>query len=405
MYDIDKIRADYPILQNKIWNKPLVYLDNAATTHKPREVISAISDFYSNNNSNIHRGIHALSENASTAYETSRETVKDFINAGDTAEVVFTHGTTDAINIVAASFGETQIAAGDEIIITGMEHHANIVPWQMLCKRKKAALNFLPVNDNGTLAVEQLEKTITKNTKLIAITYVSNVLGTVNPVKNIIALAHSKNIPVLVDGAQAVKHIPVDVRELDCDFFAFSGHKMYAGTGIGVLYGKKYWLDKMPPCRYGGGMVAHVDYDNTAFLDTPQKFEAGTSNISGAVGLDAAIKYINRIGLKNIAAHEKQLYDYAIKKLQTTDKVKIYGNAPEMCGAISFNLDNIHHADAGAILDKTGIAVRTGKHCAEPLMKHLNINGTIRASFAMYNTKTEIDLLTESINRVIKIMY
>ncbi len=404
MYDIKKIREDYPILQKKIWNKPLVYLDNAATTQKPVDVINAISAFYSNNNSNIHRGTHSLSENASTEYEEARQTVKDFINAKNTAEVIFTHGTTDAINIVAESFGNTYINAGDEIIITEMEHHANIIPWQMLCKRKKAGLKIIPVRNDGTIDTEKLNSTITRKTKLIAITYVSNVLGTVNPVKNIINQAHSKNIPVLVDAAQAVKHIPVDVQDLDCDFLAFSGHKMYAGTGIGILYGKQQWLDKMPPCRYGGGMVSRVEFNNTVFLGPPHKFEAGTCNISGAVGLDAAIKYINRIGLKNIAAHEKQLYDYAMKKLQSIDNVTIYGNAPEMCGAISFNLKNIHHADAGAILDKTGIAVRTGKHCADPLMKHLDVNGTIRASFAMYNTKTDIDMLTKGINTVIKMI-
>lgn len=404
MIDIDKIRSDFPLLKKKIYGKPLVYLDNAATTQKPTQVLDKVRKFYFTRNSNIHRGVHHLSELATAAYEDARETVKEFIHAEDSSEIVFTQGTTDSINILADSLGQTYINKGDQIIITEMEHHSNLVPWQKLCEKKGAFLKILPINNDGTLITEKLKTLITNRTRLVSISWVSNVLGIVYPIKNIINSAHEQNIPVIIDGAQAVPHIPVNVQDLDCDFFVFSGHKMYAGTGIGILYINKKWLDILPPSRYGGGMISKVSFEKTTFEDPPYKFEAGTPNIAGAVSLKAAIEYMNTIGLKNIAALENKVYKYARERLERSPGVRVYGKATDMCGAISFNLNNIHHYDAGTILDKMGVAIRTGQHCTEPLMKHYGIPGTIRASFALYNTTKEVDALIKGIEKVQKML-
>jgi len=393
MLDINTIRSDFPILEKKIHGKPLVYLDNAATTQKPKVVLDRIVEFYASSNSNIHRGVHSLSEQAGLAYEGARETVKAFINAGSASEIVFTRGTTEAINLVAGSFGRKFIGKGDEIIISEMEHHSNIVPWQILCEHTEAVLKVVRFADDGTLMMDELRKQITEKTRLISIIYVSNVLGAINPIEEIIELAHNQDIPVLVDAAQAVQHFPVDVQGLDCDFLAFSGHKMYADTGIGVLYGKERWLEDMPPYQSGGGMVDSVSFEKTTYADLPLKFEAGTGNYVAAVSMGAAIEYLNELGREEIAAYENDLMEYAIEKLSALNGIDIYGLAPKRCGAISFNLENIHPYDAGMILDKLGIAVRTGTHCAEPVMQHYGITANIRASFAFYNTKAEIDKL------------
>jgi len=404
MLNINKIREDFPILDKRIHGKPLVYLDNAATTQKPNVVLDEIVEFYSSINSNIHRGVHHLSEQASDAYENARKTVKDFINAKSVSEIVFTSGTTEAINLVANSFGNKFISEGDEIIVSEMEHHSNIVPWQFLCERKKALLKVAPFDNDGILIIDELKKLITEKTKLISIIYVSNALGVINPLKEIVALARAREIPVLIDGAQAVQHIPVDVQDLDCDFFAFSGHKMYAETGIGVLYGKEKWLEKMPPYQFGGGMVNSVSFEKTTYADLPFKFEAGTSNYVAAVSLGTAIEYISNIGMDAIPIYENDLMLYAIEKLSTIGGLIMYGLAPERCGVISFNLENIHPYDAGSILDKLGVAVRTGTHCAEPVMQHYGISATIRASFAIYNTKEEIDQLSKGLQKAQKML-
>jgi cysteine desulfurase/selenocysteine lyase len=400
MIDIDAIRADFPILQKKIHGKPLVYLDNAATTHKPSLVLDKIVKFCTETYSNIHRGVHFLSEEASAAYEGARKTVKNFINASSAKEIIFTRGTTEAINLVADSFGREFIKEGDEIIVSEMEHHSNIVPWQILCQRKGAVLRVIPFDNDGILLTDKLETMITKRTKLISITYVSNVLGVVNNVKEIIQLAQAHDVPLLIDGAQAVQHIPVDVQDLNCDFFAFSGHKIYADTGIGVLYGKEKWLDAMPPYQSGGGMIAHVSFDKTTYADLPHKFEAGTGDIVAAVSLAAAIEYLKGIGLERISSHEQELINYAAEMIGALNKVTTYGRNIKRCSLISFNLNDIHPYDAGAILDKLGIAIRTGTHCAEPVMQHYGISGMIRASFALYNTKKEIDRLIEGLQKV-----
>jgi len=400
MIDVNKIRSDFPILEQKVYGKPLVYLDNAATTQKPQVVLDQLIDFYTRRNSNIHRGTHYLSEQASTAYEDTRSRVKDYINAGRTAEIVFTKGTTESINLVANSFGNAFINQGDEIIISEMEHHSNLVPWQMLGERKKATLKVLPFDDNGVLHLDVLESLISEKTKLISVTFVSNALGIINPVKEIIDLAHDHDIPVLIDGAQAVQHKRIDVQDLDCDFFTFSGHKMYAETGIGVLFGKEKWLEAMPPYQSGGGMINSVSLENTTFTDLPLKFEAGTPNIAAALSLKTAIDYISETGLDNIASHEKSLMDYLTQSLSALHRIMIYGAATPKHGALSFNLQSIDPYDAGMILDKMGIAIRTGVHCAEPVMKHYGISGTIRASFAMYNTLEEVDKLIEGIQTV-----
>lgn len=404
MIDIKKIRSDFPILSKKIYGKSLVYLDNAATTQKPLPVLNKTREFNKSINSNIHRGVHYLSEQASCAYENARRTIKEFINAQSINEVIFTRGTTESINLLADSFGNTYVKEGDEIIITEMEHHSNIVPWQILCKRKGAYLKVLPLDENCEILIDNLQDLINIKTKLISICYVSNALGIINPVKEVIQIAHQHNIPVLIDGAQAIQHLPVDVQDLDCDFFAFSGHKLYAETGIGVLYGKEKWLEEMPPYQTGGGMISSVSFDETKFAALPQKFEAGTANYMGAISLAAAIDYIQTIGVKNVLLHEKELMNYIIERLNKLGNLTIYGNSPDRCGVISFNINDIHPYDAGMLLDKLGIAIRTGNHCAEPIMRHLGIGGTIRASFAMYNTRKEIDILINGINKVREIL-
>jgi cysteine desulfurase/selenocysteine lyase len=404
MFDINKIRKDFPILKRKVYGKTLIYLDNAATTHKPTLVLDKIREFYIQTYSNIHRGVHSLSEEASAAYEKARERVKKFINARSTSEIIFTSGTTEAINLVADSFGREFIHKGDEIIISEMEHHSNIIPWQLLCERKDAQLKVLPFNDDGILLFEKLSNLMTERTKLISVTYVSNVLGVVNNIKKIIQTAREQNIPVFIDGAQAIQHIPVDVQELDCDFFAFSGHKIYAATGIGVLYGKEKWLEAMPPYQSGGGMIAKVSFKKTTYADLPLKFEAGTGNIVAAVSLAVAMDYLNRVGWEKISSHEETLLRYAVEEIKSLSKVTIYGKEIKRCAAVSFNLDHIHPYDAGVLLDKMGIAIRTGMLCAEPLMKHYGAAGMIRASFALYNTKEEINKLVEGIQKVQSMM-
>lgn len=400
MIDSAAIRTDFPILETTVAGKPLVYLDNAATTHKPRSVLDAIVRSYAEHYSSVHRGAHHLSERASAAHERARHAVKEYIHAADDAEIVFTRGTTESINLVASSFGAAFIGGGDEIVISEMEHHSNIVPWQSLCERTGAALKVIPFDDDGLLLVDRLDALITERTKLVSLTYVSNVLGVVNPVREVIALAHERGVPVLIDGAQAVQHMPVDVRDLDCDFFAFSGHKMYAGTGIGVLYGKGRWLDAMPPYQCGGGMISSVSMRETTYADPPYKFEAGTVNLAGAVSLRAAIAYIDGIGLDGIAKHESGLLRYAAERIGAIDGVTLYGGPPDRCGALSFNLDGVSPYDAGMILDKLGIAVRAGAHCAEPVMRHYGVRGTVRASIALYNTREEIDALAAGLDRV-----
>lgn len=404
MLDIDVIRKDFPILAKKIYGKPLIYLDNAATTQKPKCVLDKIFDFYTSSNGNIHRGVHYLSEQASLAYENARKTVKDFINAKSACEIVFTSGTTEAINLVASSFGQRFINEGDEIVITEMEHHSNIVPWQILCKNIDAVLKVVPFENDGTLRLDELKNKITERTRLLSVIYVSNVLGVINPLKQIIEIAHARGIPVLIDAAQAVQHFSVDVQDLDCDFFAFSGHKMYAETGIGVLYGKEKWLETMPPYQSGGSMVASVSFEKTTYADPPLKFEAGTGNYVGAVSLGAAVEYLQRVNVAKIAAHENDLLNYAVKRLRTVPGIVLYGLAPNRCGVVSFNLENVHAYDVGIIIDKLGIAVRTGTHCAEPVMRHFGIPATIRASFAVYNTRTDIDELVVAMKKAQNIL-
>lgn len=395
--NIQKIRKDFPILNRKVYDKPLAYFDNGATTQKPNVVIDEELKIYSQENSNIHRGVHYLSEQLTQRYEDARKTIQKFINAPYDHEVIFTSGTTESINTIAFSFGDKYINSGDEIIISTIEHHANIVPWQMLCERKNAVLKVIPINDKGVIMIDEYQKLLSSKTKIVAVNHVSNALGTVNDVKAIIDIAHKKDIPVLIDGAQSVQHGNIDVQELDCDFFVFSGHKIYGPNGIGVLYGKEKWLDAIPPFMTGGEMIKKVTLDKTTFNELPFKFEAGTPNYVAAIGLAKAIDYIQEIGLKNIAAYEKELLEYATQKLESIPGLKIIGTSDHKISVISFVLDNIHHYDAGMIIDKMGIAVRTGHHCAEPLMHRFNIEGTIRASFAFYNTKEEIDRLYEAL--------
>lgn len=398
--NIEKIRSDFPILNKKINGKNLIYLDNAATTQKPKQVIDSIVNYYSNINSNIHRSGHFLSEQASSEYESVRKKIKDFINAKKTEEIIFTSGTTDSINLIANSFGSEFIKKDDEIIISEMEHHANIIPWQMLCEKKGAKLKVIPIDDEGNLLIDKYKNLITEKTKLISITYISNVLGTINPINEIIKIAHKKDIPVLIDGAQAIQHMIIDVQALDCDFFVFSGHKIYAETGIGILYAKEKWLKVMPPYKFGGGMISKVSFEKTTFSEIPYKFEAGTSNISAVISLGKALDYINKIGIEQIKIHETELLKYAIKNLKNISGLTIYGNAKKRSGIISFNLENIHHYDAVMILDKMGIALRSGKLCAQPVMNHFKINGCIRASVALYSSKDDIDKLIEGIEKV-----
>jgi cysteine desulfurase/selenocysteine lyase len=398
--NVYKIREDFPILSLTIYGKPLAYLDNGATSQKPRCVIDTVNRLHTEANSSIHRGVHFLSEKSTEEYEAARRTVQEFINAEFSQEVIFTSGTTGSINAVAFSFGEQYVKKGDEIIISAMEHHANIVPWQMMCERKQAHLRVIPFDENGVLKMTEFDKLLNKKTKLVAVMHVSNTLGTVNPVKEIIEKAHQLNIPVLIDGAQSIQHKKIDVRELDCDFFVFSGHKIYGPTGIGILYGKEKLLYDMPPYQGGGDMVACVTFERTTYNELPFKFEAGTTNYIGAIGMAEALKYISNIGIENIAEWEHELLMYATQKLKQIEGLHIYGNAPEKGPIISFLIDGIHQYDTGMVLDKMGIAVRTGTHCAQPVMDIFEIEGTIRASMALYNTKEEIDRLYEGLLKV-----
>jgi len=401
-FNIEKIRDDFPILKEQVYGKPLVYLDNGATTHKPQVVIDTVKEIYEKQNSSIHRGIHYLSEKMTEDYEEARDTARKFINALSTTEIIFTHGATSAINAVAFSFGEKFVKEGDEVLISEMEHHSNIVPWQMLCERKHAHLKVIPFNDNGELDMDAYKEMLTGKTRIVAVNHASNSLGTVNPVKEITRLAHEKNIPVLIDGAQIVQHGEVDVRDIDCDFFVFSGHKVFGPTGIGVLYGKEKLLEEIPPYQGGGDMVDCVTMGKTTYNELPFKFEAGTTNYTGAIGLAKALDYVSGLGISNIVAYEQQLTEYAAEKLAAIDGLKIFGNAGKRISVFSFHLADIHPYDAGMVLDKMGIAVRTGTHCTQPVMDHYDISGTIRASMVLYNTKEEIDLLVSALERVRK---
>lgn len=399
-FDINTIRADFPILSQEVYGKPLAYLDNGATTQKPRCVLQTIEHFYNGINANIHRGVHRLSDEATQAYENARETVRAFMNARSSQEIIFTSGATASINLVAFSFGEAFINKGDEIIVSEMEHHSNIVPWQLLCQRKQAVLKVLPFDDKGELMVEQLDRLITPRTKLITVAHVSNSLGTVNPIKEIVAKAHSQGVKVLVDGAQGAKHGELDVQDLDADFYVFSGHKIYGPTGIGVLYGKQELLEEMPPWQGGGDMISTVSFEGTTYNELPFKFEAGTANYIGAAALATALDYYQSIGISTATAYEHELLKYATHSLLDIDGVRIYGRTNQKASILSFLLDNVHPYDTGMILDKLGIAVRTGTHCTEPVMTHFGIDGTVRASLAFYNTKEEIDRLVEGVKRV-----
>jgi cysteine desulfurase/selenocysteine lyase len=399
--DIANIRADFPILNRKVYDKPLVYLDNGATTQKPQCVIDAVNEVYTTYNANIHRGVHFLSDVSSEAYENAREKVRSFINAGKKEEVVFTSGTTGSINGIAFSFGERYIKPGDELIISHLEHHGNIVPWQMMCERKGAVLRVIPINDAGEIILEEYVKMLSSKTKLVSVTQVSNALGTILPVNEIISSAHSANVPVLIDGAQGIQHGVVDVKAMDCDFYVFSGHKIYGPTGLGILYGKEKWLSELPPFQGGGDMVDKVTFEKTTYNELPFKFEAGTMNYTGAIGVASALDYVMSIGRENIALREKELLFYATERLSGIKGLKIYGNSVRKIPTISFLLKDIHQYDAGMILDKMGIAVRTGTHCAQPVMDHYGIDGTVRASICFYNTKEEIDTLAAGIEKVI----
>ena len=398
--DLNNIREDFPILSRTVYNRPLVYLDNGATTQKPRCVVDAITDEYYSVNANVHRGVHFLSQQATELHEASRETVRKFINARSTNEIVFTRGTTESINLLAYSFGEAMMNEGDEVIISTMEHHSNIVPWQLLAERKGIKLRVIPITDEGELVMEEYERLFNEKTRLVSVMHVSNVLGTVNPVRRIIDTAHSHGVPVLIDGAQSTPHFAVDMQELDCDFFAFSGHKIYGPTGVGVLYGKEEWLDRLPPYQGGGEMIESVSFEKTVFERLPFKFEAGTPDYVATHGLATAIDYINSIGMENISAHEQMLTQYCMQQLKTIDGMRIFGEAEHKDAVVSFLVGDIHHLDMGTLLDRLGIAVRTGHHCAQPLMDRLGIQGTVRASFSFYNTKEEVDALVAGVRRV-----
>lgn len=400
MYDVNKIREDFPILSRTVYGKPLVYLDNGATTQKPRCVVDAIVEEYYSVNANVHRGVHFLSQQATNLHEASRETVRRFINAGSTNEIVFTRGTTESINLVASSFVESQMKEGDEVIVSVMEHHSNIVSWQLQAMRKGIVLKVIPMNDRGELLLDEYEKLFSPRTRLVSVAHVSNVLGTINPVKQIIEVAHAHQVPVLIDGAQGIPHMPVDVQDLDADFYVFSGHKIYGPTGVGVLYGKENWLDKLPPYQGGGEMIQNVSFEKTTFNQLPFKFEAGTPDYIGTTALAKALDYVSAIGMDQIAAYEHELTVYAMQRLKEIPNMRIFGEAAHKGGVISFLVGNIHHFDMGTLLDRLGIAVRTGHHCAEPLMRRLGIEGTVRASFGIYNTKEEVDALVAGIDRV-----
>ena len=400
MYDVQKIREDFPILQREVYGKPLVYLDNAATTQKPLCVLDAMREEYLNVNANVHRGVHYLSQQATDLHEAAREKVRQFINAAKTEEIVFTRGTTEAINLVASSFCESQMKEGDEVLVSDMEHHSNIVPWQLQAQRKGIVVRHLPIDDKGCLDLSTFNTQLSAKTKLVSIAHVSNVLGTINDVRHIVDMAHSRGIPVLIDGAQSAPHMKIDVQQLDCDFYAFSGHKMYGPTGIGVLYGKEEWLEKLPPYQGGGEMIDKVSWEKTTFERLPFKFEAGTPDYVATHGLATAIDYITSVGLENIEVHEQELTRYCMEQLKTIEGMRIFGEAEHKDAVVSFLVGDIHHLDMGTLLDRLGIAVRTGHHCAQPLMDRLGISGTVRASFALYNTKEEIDVLVAGIRRV-----
>ena len=400
MYDIYKVREDFPILGREVYGKPLVYLDNGATTQKPRAVVDAMVDEYYSVNANVHRGVHFLSQQATELHEASRETVRRFINARSTNEVIFTRGTTESINLLASSFVEGRMKEGDEVIISTMEHHSNIVPWQLMAARRGIAIKVIPMNDRGELLLDEYEKLFSERTKLVSVTHVSNVLGTVNPVKRMIGTAHEHGVPVLVDGAQGVPHCIVDVQELDADFYAFSGHKVYGPTGVGVLYGKEEWLDRLPPYQGGGEMIQTVTFEKTTFNELPFKFEAGTPDYIATTALARALDYVTTLGMDNIATHEHNLTQYAMQRLKEIPNMRLIGEAEHKSSVVSFLVGDIHHFDMGTLLDRLGIAVRTGHHCAQPLMQRLGIEGTVRASFGLYNTREEVDILVAGVERV-----
>lgn len=402
MFDVAKIRGDFPILSRTVYNRPLVYLDNSATTQKPRVVVDSIVREYYSENANVHRGVHFLSQQATDLYEKARGRVRTFINARSDKEIVFTRGTTESLNLVASSFGERFMGEGDEVIISAMEHHSNIVPWQLLQERKGIRLHVIPINDRGELLLDEYEKLFNKRTRIVAVTHVSNVLGTVNPVKQIAAVAHAHGVPVLVDGAQSVPHIAVDVQDMDCDFFVFSGHKVYGPTGIGVLYGKESLLNELPPYQGGGEMIKNVHFEHTEYEDAPLRFEAGTPDYVGAHALAAAIDYVSALGMENIAAHEHSLLAYATERMNCIPGMRIFGQAENKSAVLSFVVGNIHPLDLGTLLDRFGVAVRTGHHCAQPLMERMGVQSMARASFALYNTREEVDTLCESIERITK---
>ncbi len=403
MYDIEKVREDFPILSREVHGKPLVYLDNAATTQKPLCVLDAMRDEYLNENANVHRGVHYLSVQATELHEQARETVRRFLNAESASEIVFTRGTTEGLNLIAATFSEAMMEPGDEVIVSVMEHHSNIVPWQLAARRKGIRLRVIPMTDDGVLDMEAYDNLFNEKTRIVSVAHVSNVLGTVNPVEDIVRMAHDHGVPCVVDGAQSAPHVKVDVRKLGCDFYVCSGHKMYGPTGIGVLYGKEEWLDRLPPYQGGGEMIDHVSFEKTTFEKPPLKFEAGTPDYIASHGLAVAIDYMERLGMDNIERHERELTAYALQRLSAIDGMHIYGPHDQLHShdaVVSFNVGNIHHMDMGTLLDQLGIAVRTGHHCAQPLMDRLGVLGTVRASFALYNTKHEIDVLAEGIERV-----
>jgi cysteine desulfurase/selenocysteine lyase len=403
LLNIKQVRKDFPILDQTINGKPLVYFDNAATTQKPLQVINRVADYYKNENSNVHRGVHHLSQLATDAYESARKYIADYIHASNPKEIVFTRGTTESINLVANAFDEF-INEGDEIVISSMEHHSNLVPWQQLCLRNNAKLVIVKANEAGELELHKFQEALNEQTRLVAVTHISNVLGTINPVKEITQLAHELQIPVLIDGAQAIAHLPVDVQEIDCDFYSFSGHKTYAPMGIGVLYGKTIWLDKLSPYQFGGEMIESVEFDKTTFNEIPFKFEAGTPNVAGAMGLEAAIRYIEKYGVENIRKHEDRLLAYATEQLLQIEGLRIIGNAADKTAVISFVVEGVHSYDMGTLLDKLGIAIRTGNHCAQPLVESYGLSGTHRLSLAMYNTKEEIDIFMEALRKVLKML-
>ena len=400
MYNIQQVRADFPILARTVYDKPLVYLDNAATTQKPLCVLDAMRDEYLNVNANVHRGVHYLSQQATDLHEAARETVRQFINAPKTEEIIFTRGTTESINLVVSSYVDAFMHEGDEVIVSVMEHHSNIVPWQLQAARKGIALRVIPMTDTGALDMQAFEQLFNERTRFVSVAHVSNVLGTVNPVKDICRIAHSHGVPVLVDGAQSTPHFKVDVQDIDCDFFAFSGHKIYGPTGVGVLYGKEDWLDRLPPYQGGGEMIESVTFERTVFEKLPFKFEAGTPDYVATHGLATALKYVSNLGIDNIAAHERELTTYCMEQMRTIPGIRLFGDTPNKDAVVSFLVGDIHHLDMGTLLDRLGIAVRTGHHCAQPLMDRLGIQGTVRASFALYNTKDEIDALVNGIRRV-----